>query len=240
MCAQYAVLADEQIPAIGVEAPNRSREVKPRPTEWVLFKAFAHPMAPVITNQGVETKQWGLIPSWVKSEIQAKELRQQTINARAETLFDKPSFRHAASNSRCIVPAFAFFEWRHEGKQKIAHRLLRADKQWLYLAGLCESWVDQATGEEIKSFAIVTTEANHLMAYVHNMKRRMPVILAPNQAKEWLTPDAKRSELEALLQPLEDGILVAERLKPQANEFGEALNRFSVPPEDEGKTDLFG
>jgi len=240
MCAQYALLADETIGVIGAESNNRSRAVTPNTENLLIFKGYAHPQAPVITSDGVEEKAWGLIPSWVNSAEKAKEIRAQTINARAETLFTKPSFRHAAIASRCIVPARCFVEWRHEGKLKITHRLSNEDVALLYLAGVSEEWVDEATGESVKSFAIVTTAANKLMQYVHNAKQRMPAILAPNQAPEWLTVNAKRSDLEALLQPLKDGVLVAERLKAQGHEFGEPLNRFSVPPEDEVNADLFG
>lgn len=119
--------------------------------------------------------RWGLIPSWTKDPKKAPLLN----NARAETIAEKPSFRSAFKSRRCIIPASGFFEWRTEGKTKLPFYFYRPDGRMLAFAGLWERW------NEIESCSIVTTEANEVMAPIHE---RMPVILGDNDYSEWLDP----------------------------------------------------
>lgn len=135
---------------------------------------------------------WGLIPHWAKDPA----MGQRMINARAETVAEKPSFRNAMKRRRCLVPADGFYEWQRQGKgPKQPYDIARADGAPFAFAGLWEHW-QGPNGEEIESCAIVTTEANAQMRPLHH---RMPVILAPEDYPAWLE---RRNERAQALLPL--------------------------------------
>lgn len=134
--------------------------------------------------------KWGLIPAWAKDDSIASKL----INARAETLAEKPSFKNAFKARRCIIPASGFYEWSKKGagaKQPFYFYL--RDKQVFGFAGLYEEWTDKETGEIVESCTIITTEANEILEPVHD---RMPVILKAENYDRWL--DAKEKNTDAL------------------------------------------
>jgi len=145
------------------------------------------------TKRQFKMLHWGLIPSWAKDAKMGAKL----INARAETVADKPAFRSAFRKRRCLVVADGFYEWQpHENKkQKQPFYFKMKDEQLFAFAGLWEHWQD-ANGEEIESCSLLTTEANELMEPIHN---RMPVIIEPKNYDLWLDPEVKNPEL---LQPL--------------------------------------
>ncbi len=151
------------------------------------FNAFEHPKAPVITNENpnkIEFFQWGLIPHWAKDT----KIQNSTLNARIETIKEKPSFRDCV-NQRCLIPADGFFEWQwldEKGKKKQKYHIYLPNDELFAFAGLWSKWVDKSTGEIFNTYTILTTDANPLMAKIHNTKKRMPVILDSSQEKEWL------------------------------------------------------
>lgn len=137
--------------------------------------------------------KWGLIPSWAKDPAIAHKL----INARAETLQEKPSFRTALSKRRCLIPADGYYEWKKEGGGKQPYLFHRRGDALFSLAGLWEEW--RATdGEIIQTCTIITTEPNELAGTVHN---RMPAILKPHDEALWLDPAARVPDLVQLLGP---------------------------------------
>jgi putative SOS response-associated peptidase YedK len=137
---------------------------------------------------------WGLIPSWAKDP----SIGNRMINARAETLAGKPSFRTALRRRRCLVPADGFYEWARGAAGKQPYHIRRVDRAPFAFAGLWEHWVG-ADGSEILSCTLVTTGANALMRPLHH---RMPVILAPEDYPRWLHPEEGRPEgLLPLLAP---------------------------------------
>lgn len=165
---------------------------------------FDFPQMPVITQQEpnkIQHFSWGLIPGWVKTAEEAQKLKAQTLNARGETIFSKPSFRNLVQKNRCLVLASGFFEWMTVGKAKYPFFIHLKNAPLFAFAGLYSGWTDRETGEFIPSFTIITTEANELMAKIHNEKKRMPVILNREQQKEWLNPKLKSEEIEALIKP---------------------------------------
>lgn len=146
-------------------------------------------------------RRWGLIPPWADSPRTGSRL----INARAETVSEKPAFRAAFRHQRCIIPADAFYEWQQTPTGKIPHLIARQDGKPLALAGLWSSWTDSRSGETIQSCAIITTTANAVMAPIHD---RMPVILPENVQDLWLDPKTTDVNLlQALLQPCPAEIL---------------------------------
>ncbi|MFL5245768.1 MAG: SOS response-associated peptidase [Gemmataceae bacterium] len=137
--------------------------------------------------------KWGLIPSWAKD----MKIGNQLINARADTVATKPSFRAAFKSRRCLIPADGFYEWHktEDGKQPFHIRM--KDKEVFAFAGLWEWWKPEE-GEPVQSCAIITTDANELMGPIHN---RMPVILAPSDYATWLEGNGKPDALASLLKP---------------------------------------
>jgi len=145
------------------------------------------------TNRQFKMLHWGLIPSWAKDPKMGARL----INARAETVNEKPAFRSAFRQRRCLVLADGFYEWQQQEdkKQKQPFYFRLSDGQPFAFAGLWEHWKG-ADGEEIESCTLLTTEPNELMQPIHN---RMPVILDPKDYDLWLDSEVKKPEL---LQPL--------------------------------------
>jgi putative SOS response-associated peptidase YedK len=138
--------------------------------------------------------QWGLVPSWAKDPA----IGNRMINARAETLAEKPSFKGLIGKRRCVVLADGFYEWRKEGKRKVPMRIRLKSEDPFGFAGLWDSW-RKPDGKELQSCTIITTEANDLLRSIHD---RMPVILAQEGEKLWLDAELRDfSQLFPLLKP---------------------------------------
>jgi putative SOS response-associated peptidase YedK len=173
--------------------------------------------APVILFDGDERElilmRWGLIPHWAKDE----KIGYRMINARAETVREKPSYRDAYASRRLIVPVSGFYEWKRDGAHKQPYAIRHPDQSPLPFAGLWETWHD------IDTFTIITTAAKQPMRAIHD---RMPLILAPDQFEEWLDPEnpdpeavltaVPQDELE--LVPVSDWVNNARHEGPQCLE----------------------
>lgn len=174
---------------------------KYRPSYY--YHAFALPVMPVICSDKpshIRQLTWGLIPSGTKDTDQANIIRFKTFNARAENLATKPSFSSVRSK-RCIVPVRGFYEWQHTGKDKIPWYVFRSDSEVMSIAGIYDDWVESATGEVLSTFSIVTTEANELMAEIHNSGKRMPVVLDDISEKKWIDISMPLDDALKLLNP---------------------------------------
>ncbi len=176
-------------------------------TDLPLYHAsgFQHPRLLIYTDRSPEYPEisvWGLIPHWVKDQVQLKKLWNNTLNARGETIFEKPSFRWAARHNRCIIYVDGFYEHHHFKGKTYPFYLQRKDEQPLAFAGLWSEWTDPETGEVRNSFSIVTTEGNDLLAKVHNNPRikgpRMPLILPEAIADKWLEPVTDEVDIKAI------------------------------------------
>ena len=175
---------------------------------------FDFPQMPVVTNTEPDRAQlfnWGLIPSWTKPENVAT-MRSYTLNARSDSLFVKPSFRGSILQKRCLVPATGFYEWQTVGGKKYPYHVYLKTEDVFCFAGLWEEWTDRSSGELTRTFSIITTEANPLLARIHNLKKRMPVILPPNLEGDWLRQDLTREGIQALTEPLDDSLLAAHTI----------------------------
>ena len=198
MCGRFTLFAD---PADLQELFNLSA---PPPADVASLVAPRYNIAPtqpvaVIANgetRVLELFKWGLIPSWAKDP----KIGNRMINARAETLAEKPSFRTALKKRRCLILANGFYEWKREGKSKTPMYIQMKDGRPFAFAGLWEAWKSPDDREAwIKSCTIITTEPNDLMSMIHD---RMPVILHPRDYAKWLdstpqTPD----QLKLLIKP---------------------------------------
>jgi len=152
--------------------------------------AYTLPTWPVVTRAEpgkLQLLHWGLVPHWVKTPADADQLRTRTINARAETIFDKPSFRTAAQRGqRCLIPVTGFFEWYTAKSKKYPFYISTTDQKITSVAGLYDEWADPDTGELLRTYTLLTTDANPLLAAIHNSKKRMPCLLTPDAEHAWL------------------------------------------------------
>jgi putative SOS response-associated peptidase YedK len=169
--------------------------------------------------------KWGLIPAWAKDTSMGARL----INARSETVEEKPSFRQAFKQRRCIIPADGFYEWRREGGKKQPYFFHMRDERPFGFAGLWERWEGDG-GQVINSCTILTTEANEVLRPVHD---RMPVILHPDDYELWLDVDARKHDLvKELLRPYAAGEMlgypVSESINSPRNQGAKLIERAEV------------
>lgn len=212
MCGRFSLVED---PAIGAPQlftrDQRGEAFRPRyniaPTQPVL--------AVIGTGDGQRSLghlRWGLIPGWAKDPAIGNRL----INARAETVAEKPSFRTSLRRRRCIILADGFFEWQALPGRKVKqpYRITMKDDTIFAMAGLWDRWVSP-TGEEIYSCTIITTEANTLLAPIHH---RMPVILDGDPLDRWLDPTVQEpGQLLPLLNPYPAGDMAAWPVSTKVN-----------------------
>ncbi|MCD8264071.1 MAG: SOS response-associated peptidase [Tannerellaceae bacterium] len=180
--------------------------------------AFTYPVYPVVTcDEELQLYGWRLIPFWVKTEEDAKNIRQFTLNARAETLFSKPSFREPARYRHCLIPSTGYFEWHHAGKQKTPYYIFLKEEDIFSIAGIYDVWRNLETGKDHYTFAMITTGTNELTGPIHNGGKnphRMPAILSPEEEELWLTPGLTQKEIEELLRPIPGELMDAYIIRP--------------------------
>ncbi len=151
---------------------------------------------------------WGFLPFFVDP---TSANRRKCFNARSETVATNGMFRRAFASQRCLVPFDTFYEWSGEKGAKVKHALRAPDGSLLAFAGLWEE------SHGTPTFTVLTTRPNGLLTPIHD---RMPVILPPETWTRWLSPDASREDLEALLAPAREGMLVADPPAPVGLSFG--------------------
>jgi len=178
------------------------------------FNIAPSQMMPVIVQQHEQVEmvmmQWGLIPHWVKDP---KKL-MHPINAKAETLAEKPMFSGLLKNKRCLVPASGFYEWRKDGKRKIPYYIHLKESPLFAIAGLYDVWYDAFNMAHL-TYTIITTDANDLVAPLHD---RMPVILKQEDENRWLATDAPSSdEMKKILGPYPPGEMDAYPVSSRVN-----------------------
>lgn len=207
MCGRYtlAITYQELAEELGVDFdPAIAEAYRPRyniaPTEAMLVMREEH------GHRELVPARFGLVNFWAKDLSAAA----RQINARAETVRDKPAFRDAFKHRRCVVPADGFYEWRRDGRVKTPFWFHPTHGRLLRFAGLYETWKDRETGHSLRTFAILTTAANDVVGAVHD---RMPAILTPDQAPAWLggTPD----EAYGVLAPAANDLLASQRASPR-------------------------
>lgn len=153
-----------------------------------IYNGFTFPKTPIISNDKrdiITMSNWGLMPQWAKSDFD----RTYTLNAKIETLSEKPSFKNSINN-RCVVLVNGFYEWKWldpKGKQKQKHLIQVLNEEPFALGGIYSDWTNRDTGEIVRTYTIVTTEAQDIMREIHNSKLRMPVALIDDkEILNWL------------------------------------------------------
>jgi putative SOS response-associated peptidase YedK len=178
-----------------------------------------YPKLPVLTcsqDHVFTYMQWGLLPFWTTQD-KAHVFVINNLNAKSETIFEKKSFAPSLKNKRCIIPVTGFFESRECNKESYPYYIRLKGEEIFSLAGIYDTWKDKETGSIIKSFSIITTDANPLMAKIHNKKLRMPVILSPDKERQWILPELRENEIKDLLQPLDESLMMAYTVDKKVN-----------------------
>ena len=160
-------------------------------------------------HNSLELMKWGLVPSWAKDP----SIGNKMINARAETVLEKPSYKKPLQTKRCLVPVSGFYEWQDTGKGKVPYHIYLKDEPVFALAGLYDTWID-AQGQPLDSYTIITTSANDFMERLHH---RMPVILSEETEDLWLDPTTPLSTLVDLMAPFEADRMTAQPVSPRVN-----------------------
>lgn len=191
---------------------------KYRPSYY--YHAFAIPEMPVVCSgnpRRIGLFKWGLIPANTKDFNEAENIRIKTFNARCESLNSKKAFSASFRAKRCIIPVKGFYEWQHSGREKIPWYIYHSGNEIISLAGLYDQWIFHHTGEVFNTFSIITTEANDLLAAIHNSTKRMPAILESPEEQKWLNDAISEDELMSLLKPSRIEILKAHTISPLVN-----------------------
>lgn len=210
MCGRFTLTVDPSQLKLLLELNDVPLDLQPRyniaPTQLVAVVASSQ-------DRKVEMFQWGLIPAWAKDPT----IGSRMINARAETLEEKPAFRTAFKRRRCAILADGFFEWKKitegEKETKQPYFIRMIDDRPFAFAGLWETW-KSPDGEEKRTCTIITTTPNSLMAEIHD---RMPVILDKISIWDWIDPEASPIALHALLQPYPVNQLKAYKISKLVN-----------------------
>ena len=213
MCGRFAFYSPHEaiVRLFGVAA---APEIEPRwniaPTQFIAtVRAAGGP-------REVAMLYWGLVPSWAKE----KAIGARMINARSETLTEKPSFRNAFRRRRCLILADGYYEWQRSAAVKQPYFIALDDGEPFGMAGLWERWRDPLTGEPLESCCIVTTSPSPTVAHVHD---RMPVIVPPDAYAEWLDPKNEATErLARLFEPCPRPDL---RARPVSRRVNDARNQ---------------
>ncbi|NER10761.1 Putative SOS response-associated peptidase YedK [Muriicola jejuensis] len=192
----------------GDEIAIREIEEKLAPlTDLPIYHAsgFQHPRLLIYTEDDPvmpRVATWGLVPHWVRDHAQQKKIWNNTLNARGETIFEKPAFRTAARYHRCLIFVDGFYEHHHFRGKTYPYFISMKDGRPLIFAGLWNPWLDPETGDYVNTFSIVTTEGNSMMARIHNNPKlegpRMPLILDEEWAQKWLAEIEEELDVKAI------------------------------------------
>lgn len=230
MCGRFTVKTPLHalVDAFDVEEVQDGLEALPErfnvaPTQEVPVVRLAHDRP----ARRLDLLRWGLVPGWARDT----KIGHRTINARAETVATTPAFRQAFARRRCVVLADGFYEWRREGKARLGHWIRRRDGRPFAMAGLWERWrgPDGALAPPLETCTIVTTDANEVVAPIHD---RMPVLLDLDDVGRWLDPHAPAPA--ALLRPCPAALLESVPVGPYVNdvrhEGPRCLEPYREPP----------
>lgn len=223
-----------QMPVTTAQEPNKIQDMQwGLLPHWVSLKREREKFLEAETKK-FEKKGKPFDASLVKmpeDEKLLKAFQTNTLNARAEEVFIKPSWKMYIMKQRCIIYASGFFESRHfnDGKVKIPYFIYPQQYKLLQFGGIWNAWINTETGEIRNTFTIITVPANTLMSKIHNSKLRMPLILSREQTKQWLSPIAKEDVIE-MMTPCGDTILNAHTI--------DALINKQVPIEEKNRPEI--
>lgn len=214
MCGRFAFYSPSEA-AAALFGASGSVDIEPRyniaPTQYVAAVRDG-----ADDQRELVTLRWGLVPFWAKDP----SIGNRMINARAETVAEKPSYRNAYKHRRCLVLADGFYEWRRQGDMKTPYFISLASGEPFALAGLWENWTDKGSGESLQTTTLITTDANDFMAPLHH---RMPVVLDADSATDWLAGSQELLDDVAAITPPLQAWPVDRRVNNARNQGAELI-----------------
>lgn len=177
---------------------------------------FNNQSMPVITNEEPDKfsfLNWGLVPFWLKDKKQIKYIRMKTLNARSDTLFEKPSFKIPILKRRCLIVMDGYFEWREVAGKTYPYYIHMKDNDAFALAGIWDEWSDDKNMEKLRTFSIISVDANPFIKKINNRHKRMPVILPEKDEKKWIQSDLGEECIKSMLKSYEGRDLEAYPVK---------------------------
>lgn len=210
------VMTAEQYYA-GLPPVMKQKDKMPELPYHNLVSGFSQPALPIVKHDGLFLYEWGLIPSWIKDTETANDIRTKTLNAVGETVFEKPSYRKSIATQRCLFPVSGFYEWREFRGTKYPYFVQLYQQDYFSLGALYDSWINPDTGEMRNTFSIITTIANPLMEKIHNLKKRMPLILSEDDTMKWIDPELKKDQINQLIKPFPESKMFAYTISRDAN-----------------------
>lgn len=189
--------------------------------EYYHVSGYSHPKIPIYTSENPyhpKLQTWGLIPSWVKDEPSANTIRKKILNARAESLFEKPSFRESAKNKRCLVYVDGFFEHHHFRGNVYPYFIHNENESRMCIAGIWDEWINKKSGEIYRGFSLVTISGKGIMKHIHNNPKlpeaRMPLILDTFEEENWLNNIKDNNKLKDFIHSQRNNNLKAHTVLP--------------------------
>ncbi len=190
---------------------------------------FDHTEAPIVVMEDepkIKLFEWGLIPWWTKSATDAVQISNRTINARGETIFQKPAFKSSATEKRCLILVDGFYEYHHYKGKAYPYYISRTDEQPFTIGGLWDQWNDKENGVVRYTFSLITTDANERMSVLHNNPKvlerggpRMPFVVPYDLEKTWLDTSLPENEVLDLIKPYPANELKDHTVRPLRGKF---------------------
>lgn len=185
---------------------------------------FKHPKLPIIKQASIELSEWGLIPSFAFSTQFANEMQAKTLNAHSGRIHETRSYKKPILSQRCVLVVDGFFDNQDVNGKKFPYYIYPTNGKVFYMGCIYNSWTDKDTGEIRDTFSIVTTDANKLMAKIHNLKKRMPLILDYKDVADWIDPDTPIGRINSLMIPFADEEMDAHSISKNVNKSTENRN----------------
>ena len=207
MCGRYTIVSNSK----SIKKEFELEETQALDPQYNAAPSYSLPVITDQSPQKLSFYRWGLVPNWAKDI----KFGNKTINARSESILEKASFKMPIRKQRCLVLANCYFEWQNnEDKTKTPHLIYCMDQRLFAMAGVWDRWIDQASGEEIRSFSIITVPAAPRTKPLHE---RMPAILKPSQRTHYLNPNLTMDQVMALLVPYENAQMNAMPISSLVN-----------------------
>lgn len=203
------------------EIENKFKKKFTEPQKKITYyhvSGFNYPLLPVISSKNpyqISLFNWGLIPFWCKSQVQTQSIKNNTLNAKCETIFEKPSFKYLIKTKRCLVIVDGFFEWQHTNTSKIPYFIQLKNNAMFALGAVYDEWINPDTQNINHTFSIITTPANQLITTIHNTKQRMPLIIDIENYSDWLDEKLPEPTIINLMKPYLDNKLQAHQVNPK-------------------------
>lgn len=226
-----------------VATPSQTKLKKKYPKKDITYNekeiyhvsGFVRPYLPVELNQDkgvIKAARWKLLPFWVKTEAEADKYAN-TLNADGDTIFEKASYKSYIKKYRGLLYVNGFYEpHKVKGQKETDNYYIYTPQKEIFTLGVVYSeWTDQETGEQYPTFSIITTAANEMMEEIHNVKKRMPLVIAEDKRSEWLNA-TDPAEIKMLMQPY-DGDLQAHKVYRVTGARGENTNKPEIQQEVE-------